>query len=322
MKQVRIGIIGTGNIAATAHAPAIAAIPEATLVAVLSRDQITGSDFLQKHGDGGGDAYTTLENFVADPNIDLVIICSPDRLHFEQAKACLLAGKHVLLEKPLTTSESEAAELVQIAQDKELVLAVGFHLRSHVGHRLLFEAVRGGAIGKLRHVRTIWAFPQKHDSNWRAKGELTNWWSLSAVGSHCIDLVRWFAQDQDDWGQFSTTIANNVWHGPNDETAVVTAQLASGPTVEVVSSVQFGPFNRIELFGDRGSVICEGTMGREGAGTISINGQSLAFDPVVPFVEQLHDIIHCIETSKTPRAGGEVGLRSVKDLFAATQTGN
>lgn len=317
MKQIRIGIIGTGNIASTAHAPAVAAIPGAILSGVLSRDQSAGNDFLQKYGDGNGAVHTSLDNFVSDPKTELIIICSPDKLHFEQAKACLLSGKHVLLEKPFTTIEPEAEELIQIAQEKGLTLAVGFHLRSHVGHRLLLDAVREGAIGNLRHIRTIWAFPQADDSNWRAKDKLAKWWSLSAVGSHCIDLARWFAQDQEDWQQFSATIANNVWGGPHDETAVISGQLSSGPTAEVVSSVQFGPLNRIELFGDQGSAVCEGTMGREGAGEITINGEKLSFDPVIPFVEQLKDLIDCIENNKTPRADGLIGLRNVKDLLLA-----
>jgi len=223
----------------------------------------------------------------------------------------------VLVEKPMTLEADQAEELVALAKSKDLVLAIGFHLRSHAGHRILKEKIQEQAIGTIRHIRIIWAFPQNDDSNWRAKDGLTKWWSLSAVGSHCIDLARWFADDQDDWKQFSGTIANNLWNGPHDETAVIAAQLTSDPTVEIVSSVQFGPYNRIELFGDKGQAICESTMGREGAGEVRINGEPVPFEPKSPFINQLQDIVECIETGKLAQADGNAGLRSVKDLLLA-----
>jgi predicted dehydrogenase len=182
---------------------------------------------------------------------------------------------------------------------------------------VLHQQVEQGVIGKLRHIRAIWAFSQYDDSNWRAKDDMTKWWSLSAVGSHCIDLTRWFAEDTDDWRHFAATIANNIWNGPHDETAVIAAQFASGPTVEVVSSVQFGSYNRLELFGDKGQAICEDIMGRAGAGEIRINGELLSFEVGSPFEGQLIDLVKCIEKGESPRADGTVGLRSVKDLLLA-----
>jgi predicted dehydrogenase len=315
--MTNIGIIGTGGIADTGHAPAINALKETSLVAVLSRDKKRGQDFLEKHSATNATVHTSLDSFVADPEIDLVIVCSPDAFHAEQATVCLETGKHVLVEKPITLNAEEAQKLVELAKSKNLVLATGFHLRSHEGLRVLHKQVERGAIGKLRHVRAIWAFPQYNDSNWRAKDDMTKWWSLSAVGSHCIDLTRWFAEDTDGWRHFNATIANNVWNGLHDETAIIAAQFVSGPTVEVVSSVQFGLYNRLELFGDKGKAICEDTMGRAGAGEIRINSELLSFEVINPFEGQLNDLVKCIELHESPRADGTVGLQSVKDLLLA-----
>jgi predicted dehydrogenase len=318
MKQVGVGIIGTGAIASGGHAPAINAVEETSLVAVLSRDEKRGQDFAQEHNASNAKVHTSLDSFVHDSAIDVAIICSPDALHAEQAKACLQAGKHVLLEKPMTLNVKEAEELIRLAEPKKLVLAVGFHLRSHEGLRALHQQVVQGEIGKLRHIRAIWAFSQYDDSNWRAKEDLAKWWSLSAVGSHCIDLTRWFAQDTDDWEQFAVTIANNVWDGRHDETAVIAAQFASGPTIEITSSVQFGPYNRLELFGDKGQAICEDVMGRAGAGEIRVNGELLSFEAVSPFEKELENLVECIKTGESPTADGAVGLRSLKDLLLAS----
>lgn len=318
--MTNIALIGTGNIAGTGHAPAIATMSDTELTAVLSRNDASGSTFLRQYGMSEAKIYTRLEDLAADPTIELIIVTSPDFLHYEQARVCLEAGKHVLLEKPMTLEVAQAEELARLAKSKGLVLAIGFHLRSHVGHRLLKDSVRNNAIGNIRHIRVIWAYAQSDDSNWRAKDEFTKWWSLSAVGSHCLDLARWFTDDANDWQQLKATIANNLWHGSHDETAVVAGQLSNGVTVEVVSSVQFGPYNRVELFGNQGMAFCDDTLGRAGAGTIILNGEKLDFTPVSPFVAQLQNVIAAIQGGATLNAPADVGLRSVQDLLLINDT--
>ncbi len=314
---LRVGIIGTGSIADNGHAPAVQLLNGMTLSAVLSRDKIRWIEFLKRHASEEATVYTSLIDFSTDPDIDLVIVCSPDSLHAHHAKSCLLAGKHVLLEKPIATDIDDAKEICNLAQEKWLILATGFHLRSHVGHRLLQEKINQNEIGTLRHIRSIWAFPQVDNSNWRAKKELTKWWSLSAVGSHCLDLVRWFTQDNLDWTTFTSITSNEKWNGPHDETAIISWKLSSGVTIEVVSSVQFWPFSRLELFGDLGFAVCDNTLGREGGWDIYINNIKMPFKKTNPFLEQLKNVMKSIEEGEDLNANADDGLRGVKDLLQA-----
>ncbi len=318
MSTIGVGIIGTGSIANSCHGPVVNAVKDTSLVAVLSRDESKGKEFLIKCGEGNSTTHTSLDSFLRDPNIAVVIICSPDRLHAEQALACLKAGKHVLIEKPMATNGEDAQELVKLADAKNLTLAVGFHLRSHNGHRELYSrVVEKKEIGELRHIRAVWAFPLPDDSNWRAKSDLGKWWSLAAVGAHCIDLTRWFGDDMNDWKQFAPVISTDLYNGPHDETAVIAGQLSSGTTVEIVSTIKFGPYQRVELFGSEGIALCENTLGRVGGGEVTINNNRVEFEPVVPFINQLEDIVESIRTGNKPRANGLIGLRSVKDLLLA-----
>lgn len=314
---MNIGIIGTGNIASSGHGPAIKSLDGTQLTSVLSRETQKGKEFLNEFGASDAKVYTDIKPFVNNPNIELVIITSPDSMHYEQAKACLENGKHVLMEKPFTISVGEAENLAKIAEERRLTLAVGFHLRSHNGHRLLKKQIASGVIGDLRHIRLIWAWQVTDDSNWRAHDKLTRWWSLSAVGSHCIDLARWLGDDMDDWSAFSSLLANNLWGGEHDETAQITGQFKSGITFDITSSVQFGPFNKIEIFGSKGEVTCEDTLGRNGAGTILVNGKDMQFEASSPFVEQLRNTLTHIESDTPLNADYSCGVRSVKDLNLA-----
>jgi predicted dehydrogenase len=317
-KKIRVGIIGTGTISQAGHMPAVLSSDKAELVGILTRDKSRGVKFLENFEARGTSIHTNLSDFVGDDSIELAIVCSPDGLHYQQIKECLQTGKHVLAEKPMTLTVAESEELTEIASSNGLRLAIGFHMRSHEGHRLLHEKIhKDKSIGNLRHIRAIWAFPQLDDSNWRAKDTLTRWWSLSAVGSHCIDQARWFANDVDDWMHLDTVTTNSVWGGPHDETAIVSGELASGVTVEATSSVLFGPCTRIELFGDKGTAVCIETMGRHGGGEITINGEVMEYDLANPFTSQLENVADSILLGAVLNSGGDVGLRSVKDLTMA-----
>lgn len=315
---MNIWIIGTGNIANGWHAPAIVSSNNLKLVAVLSRNLNRGQEFIKKFNFNDASIYTDIEKFTNDKSIELVIICSPDGLHFEYAKKCLEAGKHILLEKPMSFNINDCNQLIKLAQEKNLILATGFHLRHHTGHNELLKKITNeNAIGDIRHIRAIWAWPQENDSNWRAKDELSKWWSLSAVGAHCFDMVRWISNNFNDWESLKSIINNNIWNGPNDESAVIAGKLSSGITVEIVSSIQFGPYNRLEIFGSNGHAICHWTFGREWKGEISINGNNISFKPINPFYAQIQNVFHSIKNWETLIADWNVGLINVKDLSLA-----
>ena len=100
-----IWIIWTWSISIWVHAPIVMQSKEAKITAVLSRSTERGKEFLNDFQIDNWAVYDKLDDFLSDANIDAIIICSPDKLHFEQASKSLLAWKHVLLEKPMTTIE-------------------------------------------------------------------------------------------------------------------------------------------------------------------------------------------------------------------------
>lgn len=309
---MKIGIIGTGSIALE-HTKAISKLEECELVAVLSRDEHRANEFIKTTNSPNAKAYTSIEQFVSEAALDLVIICSPDKLHFEHAKACLSNDINVLLEKPLTTDLEKAKELINIAKKNDLILATGFHLRSHVGHRLLKEKINN-ANEPIRHMRIIWAIKKDDDSDWRAHDEVGKWWSLGAVGCHCIDLSRWFCNNFEEFNEFKNIFSFEKFSSNHDETAIIAAKFNNGTTVEISSSVQFGPYSRIEIFTDNNTYICENTLGREGSGKILVNNLELQYNIKSPFEEQLINIKNAIENASELFADGACGMVNVKDL--------
>jgi 1,5-anhydro-D-fructose reductase (1,5-anhydro-D-mannitol-forming) len=316
---MRFALLGTGGIADRFLAPALAHVDGAQLWSVLSRDHDRAADFARRHRAAArSPAHTDLDALLADPDLDAVIIATPDALHAPQAIAAARARKHILVEKPMATGVDEGRAMVAAARAAGVRLGVAYHLRFHAGHRALHAQVQAGAIGPVRHVRAQWSYHAKSATNWRASTEVGRWWALAGVGTHCLDLARWLLMpSQGEVVELASVISRAVWKGPNDETAIVALRFAGGATAEIVASVLFDAPTRVELLGADARAVCKGTLGPFGAGSITVGGAPLAFAPGSPYVGELADFVAAVNEERDPEVPGEEGLRNVELLVAA-----
>ncbi|KAJ7667862.1 hypothetical protein DFH06DRAFT_1381800 [Mycena polygramma] len=120
---IRTCVLGVGLAGLTFHVPFILALPECfTLVSVLERHPQSEGGKLRDRFGVSVKIHNTLEQVLADPEIELVIIGTPNPTHYSYAKAALEAGKHVLVDKPVTSTSAEARELGELARSKGLIL--------------------------------------------------------------------------------------------------------------------------------------------------------------------------------------------------------
>ena len=147
MEKIRLGTIGSGFIVHTILNNVLKT-EGIQLEAVYSRSQEKGSTLAEKYG--AAKVYTDMDAFLADPDINVVYIATPNLLHYPQAKKALLAGKHVILEKPFTTKLEHARELVQLAKEKHLILVDAVPTACLPNFRIVKEQLP--KIGKLKLV--------------------------------------------------------------------------------------------------------------------------------------------------------------------------
>ena len=145
MKSIRAGVIGVGHLGQH-HARLYASLPGAQLVGVSDQSIERAKVVADRHGVR---VFQTVDELL--PQVDVVSVAVPTSGHYAVAKACLLAGKHVLVEKPLAVTPSEAQELVQLAQQKGCCLQVGHSerfnpimalMRPHIGRPVFIECHR------------------------------------------------------------------------------------------------------------------------------------------------------------------------------------
>lgn len=315
-KPLSMALLGTGRIAETQLAPALAATSGLRLWSVLSRDRGRASDFARRHRARAAAAgYDRLDEMLADPGLDAVLIATPDALHADQALEAIAAGKHVFVEKPMVTSSEDGRRVVEAAEDAGVTVGVAYHLRWHGGHRAMERLIRGGALGALRHMRVQWTWPAPDDSNWRAGSDVGRWWSLAGVGTHCLDMIRWFmVPNCGEVMEVRAVTGNAVWGGPRDETALVAVTFESGATAEFCSSVQFESPSRVEVYGDQGYVIGNHTLGPRGAGTVFTRAGMVPYVVQNPYVGELADFAAAVRRGRAPAVDAREGLRNVELL--------
>src|SRR6266699_4355170 len=140
-------------------------------------------------------AYSSLDELVGDPAVSAVHICTPNYVHFDQAKAALEAGKHVMCEKPLAMDPRESSSLVELAKRRNLTGAVTYNLRYYPLCQEARSIVQRGLIGepRLMHGSFLqdWLlYPT--DWNWRLQPELGGEMRVVAdIGTHWLDRLTW-----------------------------------------------------------------------------------------------------------------------------------
>jgi len=191
MKQLRTAVIGTGFMGRV-HLEALRRVEFVDVVAVCGRELAAA----QKLGEPFGvkQAFSDYRELLKDPTLDAVHICTPNATHYQIAKEAMLAGKHVLCEKPLSTSIAEAEELVALAQERKLRNCTCHNLRYYPMVQQLRRMREAGDLGQILVVQGTYSqdwLLYETDWNWRidekAGGPSR---TMADIGSHWLDMAE------------------------------------------------------------------------------------------------------------------------------------
>ena len=181
--MIDVGLIGFGFAGRTFHAPFIRAVPGLRLAAIVQRHD---SDAAEKYPDVR--VVQGVGELLAISSVHLVVIATPNATHFDLARQCLLAGRNVIVDKPFTTTYSEAAELVELAVRQQRLLSV-YHNRRWDGDFLTLQNLRNNEkLGKpvLFESHFDRFRPQLRPGAWRERAEPGSG-VLFDLGPHLID---------------------------------------------------------------------------------------------------------------------------------------
>jgi D-xylose 1-dehydrogenase (NADP+, D-xylono-1,5-lactone-forming) len=186
MAPVRWGILSTAHINRKLLAGA-ALSGEVEVVAVGSRDLARARVFADEHGIPA--AYGSYDELLADPAVEAIYNPLPNTMHCEWSIRALEAGKHVLCEKPMSSSVAEVEQAFAVAERTGLHLTEAFMYRHHPQAKRLAALVAEGAIGALRVIRSTFSYGLFDEANIRLRTDVDGG-SLMDVGCYCISGSR------------------------------------------------------------------------------------------------------------------------------------
>jgi scyllo-inositol 2-dehydrogenase (NADP+) len=162
--MIDVGLIGFGLAGRCFHAPVIPAVGGLRLAAIMQR---TGDSAAQAFPDAL--IVRSVDELLAIDSIKLVVIATPNKTHFSLARRCLDVGRHVIVDKPFTTSVGEAVELIELAKQRRLILTVYHNRRFDADFQALRTVADSGALGRIvRFENTYDRFrPVRKANAWR-----------------------------------------------------------------------------------------------------------------------------------------------------------
>jgi predicted dehydrogenase len=292
---------------------------------------------------GGVRALARAEDLLDDPDVRAVYIATPPCVHAEQCIAALEAGKHVLVEKPVAMSAGEAAKVKRLARQKGLKLGTGFMMRHHGAHRKIAEMIRSGVLGTPvlgRAQLSCWYPPMA--GAWRQDPKLGGGGSFIDMGNHCVDLLEMFLGRATEVCAFT---GNLVHPYKAEDSAAVLLRFASGAMgfVDAFFNIpDAASANVLEVYGSRGSVRCEGTIGQGPGGRClaTIEGDAAGYDArqarpqqgsrelqyeqVNTYEAEIRDFSDAIENDREPTVTYDDGIWSMRvceAVYRSARTG-
>ncbi|ULL17540.1 gfo/Idh/MocA family oxidoreductase [Paenibacillus sp. H1-7] len=330
MSKIRVAVIGCGAISKHRHIPEYAANPNVELVAFVDIIKDRAEHYASQYG---AKAYTDYNEMLKAEKPDAVSVCTPNALHATVSIAAANAGAHVLVEKPMATSEAEGLAMIEAARNNNVYLMVGHNQRLMPPHAKAKEILQTGRLGKVITFRTSFGHPGPEGwsvdgrDSWFFRKEEAIMGAMGDLGVHKSDLIRWLLDDEVvDIAAFVGTIHKEGTDVDDNATCVVRMQ--SGVIGTLVASWTYykGGDNSTVLWCENGvmkigthpddQVIVElrnGSVEKYKVGAMATNEKQTTSGVIDEFV-------NCLVTNTPPSISGEEGLKSLKVILAAFES--
>ena len=219
-------------------------------------------EFSKEHNLDLRDSYEAL---LEDPDIDAVVLVTPNSLHAEQTIAAAKHGKHVFCEKPFALTGAEAAEAMAAANDAGVAVAVGYNRRFHPEITKLREMVKSGELGTILHCEATMTFPNAlylKPGAWRADRNETPCGGLTPMGVHAIDGFVDLCGEIDE--VFTQSFRRAVEVDADDTTSIL-FRMKEGMSGYLATMTATGGGFNFQIYGTKGFVKLEGMTHVAGA---------------------------------------------------------
>jgi predicted dehydrogenase len=335
-KKIKWGVVGSGGIAKRRTIPeGVTKARNAQLSMVFDINQQVNAEVAKEYE---AEQATNIEELL-EAGVDAVYVATPAHFHAGQVRACAEASKHVLCEKPLGMTIAEAEGMIELCRQKGVKLGCAFMMRFVAQHQKALQLIKEGRLGRPVYSRaqlSCWYPPI--EGAWRQDPATGGGGALIDMGGHCIDLLEMF------FGRISriSCFINNSIHDYASEDSATIMLFFENSALGTVDTFFCIPDNSsknvLELYGSKGSILAEGTIGQGPAGRMmafleedgkdydvqqaraAAEGMPIEPEPVNTYQAEIEEFSQAIIDGRKPIISGELGLRSQKILTACYES--
>jgi len=313
MKALNIGVIGLGAIGQK-HCQVLSEIRQANLVAVADIDKAVLSKTAKHYQ---AEPYNNIESLLAHEGLEAVVVATPDHLHTKACVKAAEAGKHILVEKPIATTEEDASAIIAAAEKSKVKLMVGFTLRFVPHYAKVQAAVADGKLGQVASVfaRRLNVITQAERIDGRTG-------VLHFLGIHDFDVMRWIVGSEpvSIYSEASTSVERQF---PQENETFSIIKFANG----VVGCAHIGwnlPANhpggrdfKLDIIGNHGNLNMD--LATQGLKIYTDEGHK--FPSTAPgLIEEDRAFVNCVLDDTPVPVTGNDGLVALRMVTAALES--
>ena len=322
--KINIALIGAGGIGKR-WAKALNKVENINLMFVVDKDLEKAKLAAVEYKNN----CTVVDNYLEilkNKEVHAAIIAIPHKYLAGTAKDFLIAGKHVLSEKPCGINTDEVCELLKLSQEKDLRYMAGFNHRFHEGFILARKLFAEGKIGNIQFIRARYGFGGRPEiqKEWRFNKEIAGGGELIDQGVHMIDMVRFFIGEIKE---VKGLAENLYWQGEVDDNAFILLKSANGQVASIhVSWSNWKPMHQFEIFGTKGYIIVDGLGKKYGDGEkviLGIRDNEYSWNPKEEIFEcnpdadmslarEAEEFISAIKEGRDPAPSAKDALEALK----------
>jgi predicted dehydrogenase len=304
--MIRFGIAGFGLHAAQNLAPGFRLAKKCQLTALSRRSLDAARASAAEHRIPL--AFDSLADMCRSPEVDAVLVATPNSFHHRDVLAALQFGKPVLCEKPMGMNTAECREMIVAAAERQLTLGIAHVFRFEDTTVAFREKINAGAIGPLRLARAEFLYPVANSARvWITDPRIAGGGPICDVGVHCIDTLRFVLNDE--VARVVAVASGDQNSGGVEFAAILTLEFRRGALATVLVSMR-APYRRaLELIGEQGRLRWSDDPAEDTARP--------GFKRFLPYARMLDAFAHAIEQQTPFSIPGDEGLQNQLILDAA-----
>jgi UDP-N-acetyl-2-amino-2-deoxyglucuronate dehydrogenase len=314
-----IAIVGTGM-----WGPRLAAAAQRAgleLVACFSRDERKRSEFAERFG---CEPAPSFEEAVGHPDVEGVVLATPNDAHEEQTLACAERGRHVFVEKPIADSVEAGHRMRRACADAGVTLMVGHSFRRLGASRRVKQLLDDGALGRVVLAEANMSLPGSlKPEAWRAHRERNPGGPIMQLGIHHVDtLAYWLGPVARASGRF----AHVETTADIDDVGVVTLEFESGTLASLTGSYVSPKTLSLRLLGTKAVLdyrtdfsVWPDARALDGVTTLRLDGERVSFEARDMLAEELAEFGRCMTGGAQPETGAEEGIAALAAVLQALE---